>query len=340
MKKTVCIFFCAVLLIAVIPVRVYATDKAYENPLTGIRFVIPDGWHETDPAVDDGKSMMFVPDSVHGPVMGFSWDDLWGKMSPEQKNGISRTDVTTTYFSPSELRKLDCLGVSQASLVDIDGVEYYRTLRTTSSYSVEYWTHVENGYVFLFQALSRTEIDYPSFMKLLESADYSHINAIEYDETVKKYLPQNIYFGWSQEQVKCAIGSDPISSKDGEDRFTKTHVTYYNRHPAAFDPENKLQDYALYYVVFANYNKSSDVPQIISVQSEFEFVKREDVQNVIDDFVLSCYRTMGRPYYSEKDENGTHTEYYEWSLDDADLLLKISTFDDHIDFSILVKQTN
>lgn len=171
-----------------------AKSFIYKDIETGVEFTVPANWIQLPLSQHrefiDAK---FISNNNFGIVMLYGSADIWSKMSPSEKIGLTRSDINTSKLTLKDIQRWftdkatkNMFNLADSTLVSYGGIDYYKC---NFSYSSEIQgtmfegkstnlLTMENGYLYTFQFFGSDENTYyKDFESLLASVKYPVVNS-------------------------------------------------------------------------------------------------------------------------------------------------------------------
>ena len=160
----------------------------YTDTKTQTSFTVPANWIEVPLSKPrDFIDVKFMSNKEYGMVIMYGAYDLWDAMTASERTGYSRADIDNTILTKSEIAEMGGFYGGEISLVNYNGIEYYKTTGkgTNKSYGFDLTGTmtgiflIENGYMHLFQFSGSSDNEYyDDFESLLQSVKYQHNRAV------------------------------------------------------------------------------------------------------------------------------------------------------------------
>ncbi len=156
----------------------------YEEPASGVRFEIPDGWNQQEVEPEADMAMCMFAKGLH--FIGYGYGDIMNFIPAAASRILSREDINHTYISESDIQGM--YGTGTVTTEVYGGVEYYvwkgdytqQYLGTDVTLDSIIAIHIENAYMYQFQcqAVSLEDEYVDEFMQMLETVEYPESAAV------------------------------------------------------------------------------------------------------------------------------------------------------------------
>ncbi len=156
----------------------------YEEPASGVRFEIPDGWNQQEVEPEADMAMCMFAKGLH--FIGYGYGDIMDFIPAAASRILSREDINHTYISESDIQGM--YGTGTVTTEVYGGVEYYvwkgdyiqQYLGTDVTLDSIIVIHIENAYMYQFQcqAVSLEDEYVDEFMQMLETVEYPESAAV------------------------------------------------------------------------------------------------------------------------------------------------------------------
>jgi len=181
----------------------------YTDELTGLRFIIPEGWTVFKPEAKEGKGGIVLSSESENNTIVFVSSDLWSSFSDEKKSNYTRADINDSFFLTSEI--VDAFSATQSSVnkVAFEGkrfffIDYGDRIKLVS---------IENGYLFTFDYDgTKGDKNYNEFESILKSVKYPSSFAEKPSATIKQSATAKPSLG-SQASVTHPSPTSSIQAK-------------------------------------------------------------------------------------------------------------------------------
>ncbi len=148
----------------------------YCDAETGLSFQIPEAWME-EPSFEGGEYLDAQFVSASGSIAMYGSYDLWAMIPASDREGISRSELSTERFSDEELVGMFGVSVSDAFTEIRNGIRYLVIIQQAESMgitvTVTQFVYMKNGMGYAFQFCGRPGDDgYDDFLAMIDSARY------------------------------------------------------------------------------------------------------------------------------------------------------------------------
>ncbi len=153
----------------------------YRDSDTHTTFTVPANWAEAEFSEErDILDAKFSSRKDLGVYIMYGSDDLWERMSSDERIGYTRSDIDNSMFTKAEIAEIYGVYTVEISMVTYNEAEYFKffyAADTAASFSntikLMQLLRIDNGYMYTFQ-FTGTDISpyYPDFETLLNSVQY------------------------------------------------------------------------------------------------------------------------------------------------------------------------
>lgn len=155
----------------------------YTDEDSGLTFTVPANWQQEDFSKEreyiDAK---FVSLQDAGRIMIYGSTDLWKELSPSERAGSSRAELTNSSFTKYDIAEMSGIPAHEISVVTYNGVRYFSFETTAAddlglSITMTNMVHIDNGWIYIFQFSGTGKSkSFAAFEALLESVQYPAVS--------------------------------------------------------------------------------------------------------------------------------------------------------------------